>query len=170
MWAAMAICVSWWSQACLDGFSLLTWPSSDFFPHRLAHFLCCIVNRFLHPQPFNCMLFLFLSLDFMWFLSKDLVCPSCPPAVGRSESCPLSSLSSAPIESCIFRSNSLLRSNSSNLASNLPSSLTRCCGLLITLPYLKNRRKLPWPLDLGTLALAQVMLLCSESARMDPAP
>ena len=43
----MAICVSWWSQACLDGFSRLTWPSSDFFPHRLSHFLCCIVNSLL---------------------------------------------------------------------------------------------------------------------------
>lgn len=59
---------------------------------------------------------------------------------------------------------------SSNLASNLPSSLPRYCGLLITLPFLKNRRKLPWPLDLGTLALPQVMPLSSESARMDPAP
>lgn len=162
----MAICVSLWSQAWLDGFSLLTWPSNDFFPHRLSHFLCCIVNRFLHPRPFNCMLFLPLSLDFMWFLSKDLACPSCPPAVGRSESCPLSSVSSAPIESSAFWWNSLLCSNSSNL----PSSLTRYCGLLITLPFVKNRRKLPWPLDLGTSALPQVLLLSSEIARMDPAP
>ena len=106
----MAICVSLWSQAWLDGFSLLTWPSSDFFPHQLSHFLCCIVNRFLHPQPFNCMLFLPLSLDFTWFLSKDLACPSCPPAVGRSESCPLSSVSRAPIELSTFQWNSLLRS------------------------------------------------------------